>query len=72
MRKSDKVRQVYAELKAIYGEDMSSREILECASLLVDATEETLYEPANNLRMGRVPFSELPSKDDGVWKLRQL
>lgn len=72
MRKSEKVREVYAELKAVYGDEMTSREILECASLMIDATEDSLYEPAVPTHMGRVPFSELPVHvvfEDWSWKV---
>lgn len=72
MRKSEKVRQIYAELKAVYGDEMSSREILECASLVVKATEESLYEPAMDSLTGRIPFTELPVHvifEDWSWKV---
>ena len=39
---------------------MSSSELLECASLIISASEDTLYEPVVEYRTGRVPFSELP------------
>ena len=60
MTKSKKVREIFAELTSVYGDDLSSREILECASLIVDAHEGSLYEPKNSNRIGGVPFSELP------------
>jgi hypothetical protein len=60
MQKTRKVREIYAELKSACGEVMSSRELLECASLIISASEDTLYEPVVEYRTGRVPFSELP------------
>ena len=60
MRKSEKIREVYAELKTVFAEDMTAREILECASLMVGAAEASIYEPALQSRQGRLPFSELP------------
>lgn len=72
VRKSEKVREVYAELKAVFSEDMTAREILECASLMVEATEESLYEPALPSQQGRLPFSQLPVHvvfEDWSWRI---
>jgi len=72
MTRSKKVREIYSELKSIYGDDISSRELLECASLIVDASENSLYEPKISNRIGRVPFSELPVNlvmEDYSWKV---
>ena len=72
MRKPQKVREIYAELKSVYGEVMTSRELLECASLMVEASEDSLYEPKTDLRMGRTPFVELPINmiiEDWGWKV---
>ena len=72
MRKSEKIREVYAELKTVFAEDMTAREILECASLIVEATEESIYEPALQSRQGRLPFSELPVNvifQDWGWRI---
>jgi len=60
MTRSKKVREIYTELKSIFSDDLSSRELLECASLIVDASEDSLYEPKISNRIGRLPFSELP------------
>ena len=60
MQKPQKIREIYAELKSACGGVMSPGELLECASLIVSASEDTLYEPKVELRTGRVPFSELP------------
>lgn len=72
MRKPEKIREVYAELKTVFAEDMTAREILECASLIVEATEESIYEPALQSRQGRLPFSELPVNvifQDWGWRI---
>ncbi len=72
MRKSEKVRQVYAELRAVFAGEMNSHEMLECASLMVKASEESLYEPALPSQQGRLPFSELPVHvvfEDWGWRL---
>ena len=60
MQKTRKVREIYAELKSACGDVMNSCELLEYASLIVSASEDTLYEPKVEYRTGRVPFSELP------------
>ncbi len=60
MQKPQKVREIYAELKSACGDLMSSSDLLECASLIVNASEDTLYEPRVEYRTGRIPFSELP------------
>lgn len=60
MRKSEKVRQVYAELKTVFAGELTAQEILQYASLMVEASEDSLYEPALPSQQGRVPFSELP------------
>ncbi len=72
MRKSEKIREVYAELKTVFADEMTAREILECASLIVEATEESIYEPALQSRQGRLPFSELPVNvifQDWGWRI---
>ena len=60
MNNSKKVREVYAVLKDVFDEDMSSRDLLECAALMIEATADSLYEPAVNLNIGPPPISELP------------
>ena len=72
MRKSEQVRQIYAELKSVFGEDMTAREMLQCASLMVEASEESLYEPALPSHQGRLPFTELPLHvvfEDWGWRV---
>ena len=72
MRKSEKVRRVYSELKSIFSDNMTSREMLECASLIVKASEESLYEPVLPSRHGRLPFPELPVHvvfEDWSWRV---
>lgn len=60
MNRSKKLRSVYAELKQTLGNSLSPEELLECALLMVDASEDSIYEPNMNNRPGRTPFSELP------------
>jgi hypothetical protein len=72
MKKPEKVREIYAELKSVYGVAMTSRELLECASLMVQASEDSLYEPKTDFRVGRSPFSELPVNmiiENWSWKV---
>lgn len=72
MNKSKKVRGVYEVLKEAVGDDMSSREVLRCAALLVEAEEDSLYEPVVNLNVGPPPISELPLNvifEHMSWKL---
>jgi len=60
MNRSKKLRRVYAELKNASGGDLSTQDLLDCAALMVDASEDSLYEPRISNRVGRIPFSELP------------
>lgn len=60
MTKSKKVREIYAELKSVFGDEMSSRYLLECASRIVEASVHSLHEPNLDLSVSLVPFSELP------------
>ena len=60
MNKSKKVRSVYMELKDVFGDEMTSKEILECSALLVESTEDSLYEPVVDLNIGPAPINELP------------
>jgi hypothetical protein len=72
MQKPQKVREVYAELKLAFGDEMSARELLECASQIVNASEDTLYDPNVEYRRGRVPFAELPVNlvmENWSWKV---
>ena len=72
MQKPQKVREVYAELKLAFGDEMSARELLGCASQIVNASEDTLYDPNVEYRRGRVPFAELPVNlvmENWSWKV---
>lgn len=72
MNNSNKVRGVYAVLKDVVGDEMSSRELLRCAALMVDASEDSLYEPVVSLNVGPPPISELPLNvifEHMSWKL---
>lgn len=60
MNKPKKVREVFAELQRVYGGDIASHDLLECASLIVEATEDSIMETRVTLRNGRTPFAELP------------
>jgi hypothetical protein len=60
MNKPNKVRQIYAELQSVYGGEIPARELLECASLIAEATEDSILETQVSLHVGRTPFAELP------------
>lgn len=60
MNRSKKLRSVYAELKSALGDDLSSQELLDCAAMMVDASEDSIIEPSLSSHSGRLPFSELP------------
>lgn len=59
MNKPKKVRKIYAELQRVYGSDISSQELLECASLIADASEDSIMKGGRTVLHGRTPFSEL-------------
>ena len=63
MNRSKKLRRVYAELKSALGNDLSSQELLDCAAMMVDASEDSIFEPSLSSHTGRTPFSELPVND---------
>ena len=60
MNKSNKLRSVYLELKNQLGDTLSQQEILDYAAMMVEASEDSIYEPALPTRYGRKPFTELP------------
>ena len=60
MNKPKQVRQIYAELQRVYGGDIAAHDLLECASLIVEATEDSILETQVSLHAGRTPFAELP------------
>jgi len=60
MLKAAKVKQIYAILKEVAGDRLDTRELLESASSLVDAIEESLYEPKFSLQVGPPSISEMP------------
>tara|TARA_R110002072_G_scaffold242519_3_gene401277 strand:- start:126 stop:431 length:306 start_codon:yes stop_codon:yes gene_type:complete len=60
MNKPKKVRQIYAELLHVYGGEIPTHELLECASLIADASEDSISPSPRTLHNGRTPFSELP------------
>ena len=60
MNKPRKVRQIYAELQRVYRTDISAHELLECASLIADASEDSIRSGGVTVHHGRTPFSELP------------
>jgi len=60
MVKANKVRGVYAVLRDVADINVDARDLLECAHLLVEATEDSIYEPKVSLNMGPPPISELP------------
>ena len=60
MNKPTKVRRIYAELKSVYGKEMPAHEILECATLIADASADSIRPTRNFVHQGHTPFSELP------------
>jgi hypothetical protein len=60
MTKPKKVREIYAELQHVYGGEIPAQELLECASLIVDATEDSINPSGKTVHHGRTPFLELP------------
>ena len=60
MNRSKKLRSVYTELKIALGDDLSSQELLDCAAMMVDASEDSIVESSLSSHSGRIPFSELP------------
>lgn len=60
MNKPQQVRQIYAELQSVYGGEIPAHELLECASLIADAAEDSIRPSGNTAHLGRTPFSELP------------
>lgn len=60
MNKPKKVRQIFAELQRVYAGEIPTQELLECASLIADASEDSISKSGNTVFHGRTPFSELP------------
>lgn len=60
MNKPSKVRKIYAELKSVFGEEMPAHELLECAALIANASEDSIKPVAKTTFDGRAPFIELP------------
>ena len=60
MQKPQQVRHIYHELKAALGETMPADELLECASLIVDAATDTLSDGGVYHTDGRIPLCEMP------------
>ena len=60
MNKPKKVRQIYAELQRVYGGEIPTHELLECASLIADAADYTISPSPKTVFHGRTSFSELP------------
>jgi len=60
MNKPKKVREIYAELLSVYGGEIPTHELLECASLIADAAEDSISPSPRTAFHGRTPFAELP------------
>ena len=60
MNNPKKVRQIYAELQRVYGGEIPTHELLECASLIADASEDSISPSPKTVHHGRTPFAELP------------
>ena len=72
MNRSTRVRQVYEVLRDSNVDDLSPRELLRCAALMVEASDEPLHGPATSLNVGPPPISELPLHvifEQMSWKL---
>jgi hypothetical protein len=63
MQKTKKVRLVFSELQCIYGEEMEAHELLELASLMVRASEDSIIDIKFGFQRGPTLFSELPVCD---------
>ena len=60
MQKPQKIRAVYSELKQVFGDEIPSHVVLGFSSSLVEAIEDSIYEPKTYLGSnGRIPFSEM-------------
>jgi|TARA_B110001469_G_C9491500_1_gene245946 hypothetical protein len=59
MNNSLKVRHVYAELRATLGKTMPEHELLECASLIIEACDNPLKDVCY-FHDGKTPLCELP------------
>ena len=60
MNKPQKIREIYSELKNVLGDEFPSHEVVECAARLVDASDDSLYEPKTYLGAGGpIPYSEM-------------
>ena len=72
MNRPQQIRSVFSELRAVLGDDVSSRELLEAAYSLVELVEDEESGPGFSLRIGGQPFAHW-SLDrvfaDGGWKL---
>ena len=60
MNKPKKVREIFAELQRVYAEEIPATELLECASLIADASDGSIMSGVKTGFNGRSPFSELP------------
>lgn len=72
MSRPQKVRNVFAELKAVMGQTMSSSDLIECARLIVSCAEGNDVRKRYDLRVGATPFEELSLDtlyDRYSWKL---
>jgi hypothetical protein len=63
MTRTKKLRSVYNELKSVLDKQLNTQELLDCALLIIQADEESPYDPAMTNYLGRIPFSEIPVND---------
>ena len=63
MNKPKKVRQIFAELQRVYAGEIPTHELLECASLIADASEDPISKSGKTVHHGRTHFSELPVRE---------
>jgi hypothetical protein len=72
VKRPQKVREVYLELKQVLGEQVAAGELLACASQLVRIAEKDEVEPRYGADNGPVPFEETTLDvlfDRWGWKL---
>ena len=72
MNRPTKVRKVYRELRAVLGADISAKEALRSAAMLVDLYETDGAAHGANFREQRPTFDELPvdvAIADGGWRV---
>ena len=71
MKRPQKVKQVYQELRMMLGDEYPAHELLESAALLIEVMEEDNSKPAKRKQDAWVPIYEKPLEKvftDDRWK----